>query len=251
MTKSSLVRSVPLPMRSSNREKILFYERSADKFDQWINQYDLQKRLRIVFSELLSSEEIKDKWVLDAGCGTGWFSQRATELGAKVVSLDLGPELLRQTSKKCRSHLTAGSVLDLPFGDETFDIVISSEVLEHTVNPSVGFEKLCRALKMGGILVITIPNRRWHFAIRIANALKIRPYEGYENWVTFQEIKKWATRQHIETKKLFGFHIIPFVISWTHPLINYFDRFGKMIGPFMVNIAFRGIKKNVQRTEKR
>ena len=75
-------------------EKGLFYDKFASEFDRKMNMYDTEKRVRVVFNALLSPKELKGKKLLDAGCGTGWFSRRAVELGAFVTSLDVGENLL-------------------------------------------------------------------------------------------------------------------------------------------------------------
>lgn len=92
----------------------LFYESIAQEFDNVMNRYEVSKRLDIIFNRILK-DNIKGKTFLDAGCGTGLFSQAAYERGAKVTSLDVGPKLLKQVSKKCKSKLVVGSVTDLPF----------------------------------------------------------------------------------------------------------------------------------------
>jgi len=87
-------------------EKSYFYNTFADQFDSKMNMYDTNKRLHIIFNQLLP-ESLKGKSVLDAGCGTGWFSKKAEEQGAKVTSLDIGYNLLRIVRNKCDSTLVS------------------------------------------------------------------------------------------------------------------------------------------------
>jgi malonyl-CoA O-methyltransferase len=94
--------------------KSLFYETFAERFDPEMNHYDLQRRLEIVYDELLP-DDLAGKQLLDAGCGTGWFSKKACDRGAKVTSLDVGEKLLAQVAKKCDSRRVVGDVLALPF----------------------------------------------------------------------------------------------------------------------------------------
>jgi ubiquinone/menaquinone biosynthesis C-methylase UbiE len=117
------------------KDRRFFYNEFATKFDSRMNIYDVSRRVEIVFNELLGEEDLKNRALLDAGCGTGWFSKRASELGADVVSLDIGKSLLKEVKKKCDSKLIVGDVLNLEFKDKSFDFVVSSEVIEHTLEP--------------------------------------------------------------------------------------------------------------------
>ena len=220
---------------------MFFYEHFADKFDSVVHMYDTRRRVEIVFDQLLPGI-CKGKKLLDAGCGTGWFSQRACEEGADVTSLDVGPRLLGETAKKCDSTRVVGSVCELPFPDDTFDLVVSSEVIEHTPDPKKAVEELIRVAKPGGKIVITVPHRVWIFALYIANFLKIRPYQGLENWVWWGSLRKWSKPAGGIVEDQFGFHLIPNLpITWGQkPLFKFLrfcDRGGRWLGPLMVNIA--------------
>jgi len=65
--------------------------------------------------------------ILDVGCGSGLLTNRLASKYPKVVGLDTSPEALRHV--KAESKL--GSAENLPFPDTSFDLVITSEVLEH------------------------------------------------------------------------------------------------------------------------
>jgi len=227
----------------NSKDKSLFYDTFASEFDANMNMYDTQKRIKIVF-ETLIREDLKEKYLLDAGCGTGWFSKKAVEKGAKVVSLDVGENVLNEVAKKVDSERIVGSIMELPFSDETFDIVVSSEVIEHTPNPRKSFEELARVLKKNGVLALTTPNKVWHPSVVVANAFKLRPYEGYENWVSWKELRKWCNVCSLRLEQIFGFHILPFQLSILHSLIDYCDRFGSgLLGHVMINVGIRAVKK--------
>jgi 2-polyprenyl-3-methyl-5-hydroxy-6-metoxy-1,4-benzoquinol methylase len=222
--------------------KSLFYERFAERFDPEMNHYDLQRRLEIVYGELLT-DDLAGKQLLDAGCGTGWFSQRACERGAKVTSLDVGEKLLAQVAKKCDSKRVVGDVLDLPFEDASFDFVVCSEVIEHTLEPRRAVLELGRVLRPGGVMVLTVPNQVWHFAIDIANFLKLRPYEGYENWVTWRELRRFVSDAGLRVDEQRGFHMFPFVLSVTHGILRRLDAYGRQLGPAMLNLGVRATRR--------
>ena len=225
------------------KDKRFFYDEFADDFDGKVNMYDTNRRLELIFDCFLKEVDLKDKLFLDAGSGTGWFSRKASERGAVVHSMDVGVNILNQVAKKCDSHRTCGSALELPYKDDTFDVVMSTEVIEHTEEPYQAVEQLIRALKPGGILIITCPNRIWHFAIWIANALKLRPYEGYENWVTYGGLRNRLANNNIDLEVYRGFHLFPFIIGLFNPFLRFMDRYGKALGPVMLNIAAVGKKR--------
>jgi ubiquinone/menaquinone biosynthesis C-methylase UbiE len=221
-----------------------FYDDFAGDFDAKMNKHETSKRLHIIFDNILNPGEIKGKKFLDAGSGTGWFSKKASEIGASVTSLDVGENILSEVAKKCDTTRVVGSILEIPFPDATFDIVVSTEVIEHTPNPRQAISELCRVLKPSGILIVTVPNRIWLWSCLIANALKLRPYEGYENWVWYRDLKKWVEEEdsmHVEQH--FGFNIIPCVFKFTYPFIDFCDRWGDSFGWMMVNTGIRAAKK--------
>jgi 2-polyprenyl-3-methyl-5-hydroxy-6-metoxy-1,4-benzoquinol methylase len=225
------------------RERELFYERFADQFDAKMNRYEVSKRLRLVFEEALRDEDLTGRDLLDAGCGTGLFSQIAVERGARVTSVDVGESLLSEVAKKCESRRVVGSVMDLPFPDESFDYVVCTEVIEHTVEPHRGVAEVARVLRPGGTLVLTTPNHRWHFAIRLANMLKLRPYGGLENWARWRQLRSWLEQSGLEVTTYRGFNGLPFVHPVTYPLVDRLDRFGGgPLGTSMINILAVAIK---------
>src|SRR3990167_10582624 len=119
-------------------KKELFYESIACDFEKVMNSYEVDKRIKLVFEKILD-KNLKNKLFLDAGCGIGLFSAMAEKKGAKVTSLDVGKSLMKQVAKRSRSKKVVGLVTKLPFNDHSFDIVLATEVLEHTTDPAKGF----------------------------------------------------------------------------------------------------------------
>lgn len=225
------------PAATPTDDRLLFYERFADEFDARMNRYEVTKRLRLVYEVALGGHDLAGRDLLDAGCGTGLFSQVGAERGAQVTSLDVGEGLLAQVAKKCESRRVVGSVMDLPFEDAAFDYVVCTEVIEHTTQPSRAVAELARVLRPGGTPVLTTPNRVWHFAIRVASALKLRPYEGLENWVRWRDLRGWIRSEGLELLDYRGFNALPFVHPVTYPVVDRLDRLGNAwLGPWMINI---------------
>lgn len=225
------------------KKKDLFYNRFADRFDAEMNRYDLEKRLEVIFRLLPGGDGLRGKELLDAGCGTGWFSRAAAERGARVTSIDIGPRLLEKVKEKCESARVEGSLLEMPFPDASFDLIICTEAIEHTPDPQRAVTELCRALKPGGALALTVPNRLWHFGAVLANALALRPYEGRENWVRPRELRDWLRKGGCEVELLTGFHPVPFHFRPFAAFASALEKRGETLLPLMLNLAVRAVKK--------
>jgi 2-polyprenyl-3-methyl-5-hydroxy-6-metoxy-1,4-benzoquinol methylase len=223
-------------MSANADDKSLFYERFADQFDDEMNRYEVEKRLRLVFDNALADLDLSGRTLLDAGCGTGLFSARAAGRGASVTSLDVGDRLLARVAEKCESTRVVGRLEALPFADASFDVVVSTEVVEHLPQPVDGMRELVRVLRPGGRLVVTTPNRVWHPAVRVANALHLRPYEGLEHWIGYAQLRDWTEALGIRVIEHRGFNGLPTLHPRSHALNDRLDGLGGSIaGRFMVN----------------
>ncbi|MBI5883942.1 MAG: methyltransferase domain-containing protein [Elusimicrobia bacterium] len=221
-------------------DKGRFYESIAGKWDALMDQHELSKRLRLVFSgprPLLGRSDVEDLPTLDAGSGTGHFSKALLGLGARLVSLDVGTGLLSQVRAKCPTRPVQASLLSLPFPDRTFRAILCTEVIEHTADPKAAVRELCRVLAPGGTLALTVPNKRLKFALAAADLLKIRPYGGLENWVGYAELGRWLSDAGVTVERQFGFNLIP-LAAFCRPAFDGLDHISPL-HPFMVNIAAR------------
>lgn len=107
---------------------------------------------------------------LDAGAGFGRHAFEAARQGATVYALDWAQEEVAATrfmfDGMVKSHeippanfggALRGDATRLPFPDNTFDCVVTSEVLEHIQNDVAAIAELHRVLKPGGTLGVTVP----------------------------------------------------------------------------------------------
>jgi SAM-dependent methyltransferase len=224
-------------------DRLRFYDGIADEFDGLMNHYDLERRLAVVFDQLLGSMDLRGALVLDAGCGTGEFSAAARARGADVVSVDIGPRLLARTRGKGIERVVAADVAALPFAAGTFDVVLSSECIEHTPSPRASVLELTRVLRPGGRLAVTCPNRTWYWSCAVADRLGLRHYKGLENWPGWSALRRWVTEGGVTIARHDGLHLFPFMLTPTHPLLRWLDRFGAVAGPLYVNQCIAGVKR--------
>jgi 2-polyprenyl-3-methyl-5-hydroxy-6-metoxy-1,4-benzoquinol methylase len=217
---------------------------SRNNWDHFANNYETARRLHLVFGTLINLPELPGSLFLDAGSGGGHFSQMAGEYGAQVISFDIGLNLLKQVRNRCSSQRVSGSVLQVPFKEGTFDVVLSTEVIEHTPSPVSAVREMCSVVKPGGLLIITVPCRLWNFVVRSASYLGLRPYRGYENFLWPGEIKRVIEEEGFQIEMLRGFNFCPIFTNKLDRLFVFFDNLYGLRWPYlMVNIAVRARKR--------
>jgi len=102
--------------------------------------------------------------IFDAGCGTGGFLSTLHEHWptASLFGLDISPEALDIAHKKTGATLVLGSVNEIPFPNEKFDIVICADVLYHkNVEEGQAASELFRCVSKGGVCIVNLPAYGW------------------------------------------------------------------------------------------
>ncbi|NJE49565.1 methyltransferase domain-containing protein [Thermococcus sp. 9N3] len=121
---------------------------------------------------------LRRKRLLDAGCGSGRFAMYFRELGAEVHGIDISPRLVSLAKRRVQDGtFTLGSVTNIPYPENYFDIIISIEVLQHVPNIKLALKEFHRVLKPGGVIVIIDRN-----PISIMGALK-PIFERLNRWM--------------------------------------------------------------------
>ena len=100
--------------------------------------------------------------VLIDGCGTGSYLAHLAEQARFITGLDIEWERARDSWQRVPSTLCAAGEY-LPYPDNTFDLVLSHEVLEHVQNDRQTLAEITRTLAPGGRLLLFCPNRGYPF----------------------------------------------------------------------------------------
>jgi len=99
----------------------------------------------------------KTNKMLDVGCGPGLFLIEAKKRGWEVYGTEFTDKQLAYLKDKGINTLK-GKLTNNSFEDGLFDVIISSEVIEHINNPVEEMQQFHRLLRKGGLVYITTPN---------------------------------------------------------------------------------------------
>jgi SAM-dependent methyltransferase len=94
--------------------------------------------------------------ILDVGVGLGRILSRFPAL--EKYGMDISLEYL-ELARKNNVNVCYSLVEDMPYKEETFDLVVATDVLEHVLDLNLSLRKMLAVLKQGGVLIIRVPYR--------------------------------------------------------------------------------------------
>jgi SAM-dependent methyltransferase len=110
-----------------------------------------------------TDDELKEKWVLDAGCGAGRFAHAAAKKGARLVAVDLS-SAVEATAETLRDFpnvdVVQADIARLPLREGSFDYAYCIGVIQHTPDRAASLRSVVRAVKPGGKFAFTIYQRK-------------------------------------------------------------------------------------------
>jgi len=143
-------RKVEISVHGAYKEWASFYEKMFNPL-----MLTEEKNIRLML------KDVKNKKILDLGCGTGRHSIFMAKKGASVVGVDFSEAMLKIAKSRARTPKSkiefkkADITRKLPFESGTFDIVICSLVLNHIKNLLPIFKEASRILKPDGIFIFS------------------------------------------------------------------------------------------------
>lgn len=178
-------------------------ERAMDKIAFW----------NLRFADHLERYHFAKKYcdgavVLDVACGSGYGTQMLSNVAKKVVGLDVDATSVDY----CKSHIHKDNCefllwdwVRIPFDDNTFDVVVSFETIEHIVDYHGFMKEVKRVLKPGGTLILSTPNYMWEVYKNIYHV---------SNFTTIHLVDLF--HQYYKDFKVYyqGKHIFPFPGRW-------------------------------------
>jgi SAM-dependent methyltransferase len=101
-----------------------------------------------------------DARILDAGCGSGRNMVELASLGT-VTGVELSPTSAQLARARGAGEVIECSMLDMPFGEGSFHLSLSLDVIEHLSDDVAALRELRRVTIEGGALLVTVPAYQW------------------------------------------------------------------------------------------
>jgi SAM-dependent methyltransferase len=122
---------------------------------------NLSKRIKLI----LEAFDVRNKTILDCGCGTGQYVLRLLDYTPHAYGIEYVKEKVEafRAHNKYPENVRQGDIQHLDFEDKTFDMVLLNEVLEHVPDDRQALEQVHRILKDDGVLIVFSPNRLYPF----------------------------------------------------------------------------------------
>jgi SAM-dependent methyltransferase len=143
------------------------HDRFRDDYEKFFTEYDLFRyQNERHLAACVDALNVADKRVLEIGLGQGSESERLIRRGARWSGVDLTAESVERVRARLTlrelpyEELRQGSVLGLPFADNTFDMIFSHGVLHHVSDIKQAQSEIHRVLRPGGQLIVML-YARW------------------------------------------------------------------------------------------
>ncbi len=166
---------------------------ATDNYRKHTSQNPLQKFLINNFFKVLLEEakQLKPQSVLDVGCGEGFTLTQFYEnkIGSKLTGIDsseIAVELGHKTHPNLK--LDTGSIYNIPYKQNCFDLVVCTEVLEHLEHPEKALAELERVSRRN--CIISVPNEPW---FRLANFIRGKNISRFGNDI--EHIQHWSSNK--------------------------------------------------------
>ncbi|ASK32586.1 hypothetical protein CEY12_21970 [Chryseobacterium sp. T16E-39] len=123
------------------------------------NKSELYLHLMHIATYEYARNFVKNKKVLDFGCGSGYGTHMLSENAGSIIGIDISTEAIDYAKKEYRaSNLSFMTISELE--NEKFDIITSFQVIEHVPNDREYTAHLKKMLNPGGILMISTPDKK-------------------------------------------------------------------------------------------
>jgi ubiquinone/menaquinone biosynthesis C-methylase UbiE len=185
--------------------------------------------------------------VLDVGCGAGVIAKKLFSLGFDVYGVDFSDEVIKIAEEEVPgANFQVADICNLPFADETFDVVACLGVFPTVTDPGKALRESFRVLKKGGVIIVRTLNSRSLSFFRTRNKKYPFPFYLYCPF----EFKNMVVRNGGKQVSIKGIYLLPrFFNFFTKIILNMkiYKIFNFLFSPifllFSHSFHLEGIKK--------
>jgi len=165
--------------------------------------------------------DIRGKQVLDLGCGTGEKTVTLVKRGARVIGIDISPDLICLARERMRrqcieADLRVGSAYQTELLDGSADVIFCMSLIHH-LDISTAMAEMGRLLKPNGFIVMKEPIR---FSSAYARMRSFLPTAGdiseYEHPLTTEEFAEVQKDFHVSGLRYFRLPFVPIAQRYLH-----------------------------------
>jgi 2-polyprenyl-3-methyl-5-hydroxy-6-metoxy-1,4-benzoquinol methylase len=153
----------------------------------------------------------------DLGSGDGILLREIKRQGIlpaeRLWALDFAPSRVTNAFRQTPNAILA-NLRFTPLQSSSFELVVCSEVLEHTIDPSAIVQEMIRIAKPGGTIIVSFPNEvLWRFGRLLLGRFPIR-HEGHIQMLTPRTVRRWFNPCPLHKTIYLPFHLPwPFTLS--------------------------------------
>lgn len=198
--------------------------------------------------------------MLDAGCGPGHLALKLAKKNFDVSAVDTSEAMLAELSKNLKVYevdkavnTQIASIEDLPFEDNSFDLICSLGVIEYLKTDEKVLQEFIRVLRPGGVLILSVTNywspagyldyivesvKRQKWMLSIVNSIWTRMGhdEVRPRYFKIRRHRPSVLRKNIQTNGYsFNSGAYFYMLPWPHPFDRIFpvltDKLGRILEP--------------------
>ncbi|MBW1826251.1 MAG: glycosyltransferase [Deltaproteobacteria bacterium] len=217
----------------------------ADRRQYWRtrNSYyynDQERYFRFLVSEGLS--------ILELGCGTGDLLNSLKP--KRGVGIDFSRKMI-DIAKKRFPHLEfhTADIEQMEGWDETFDVLIISDVVGHLMDLEETFRRLHIFCRRDTRIIISYYNFLWEPILKIGEKFKLKMPQQYQNWLASDDICNLLSLAHFQVVKSEFRLLVPKKIPWFSNFVNRY--FAPLPGLKKLSLCQYVIARPIKKKEKR
>ena len=199
----------PLPVHPFNLQN-----QGVKTYSQWQYEKGIET-IKFYLEKVTTEEMFKDKVVLDIGCGAAGKTLYYASLGAKkVYGIDVVPRyekeaysLAKEKGLEDRFCFILGDASNMDFEDNTFDVIIINDAIEHVSEPLKVLNECHRVLKKGGRIYLNFPPYHHPFGAHLSDAIGFPWVHLFFSTSTLIEVYKDLVKDLPDGKERIDFRI--------------------------------------------